>query len=44
MNGANARASSYANTANAYGNFGNQLVGAIGQYYGSRNTNSGQWY
>lgn len=31
MTGAQARASSYANTANAWGNFGNQLVGALGQ-------------
>jgi hypothetical protein len=36
MNGANARASSYANTANAWGNFGQQAVGAFGQYMGSR--------
>lgn len=36
MNSANARASSYANTANAWGNFANQAVGAFGQYMGSR--------
>lgn len=36
QNAAGARASSYANTANAWGNFGNQLVGMAGQYAGSR--------
>jgi len=36
MNAANARASSYANTANAWGNFGNQLAGYGAQYAGYR--------
>lgn len=36
QNAANARASSYANTANAWGNFGQQALGAFGQYMGSR--------
>lgn len=38
MTGAQARASSYANTANAWGNFGNQLVGMLGQYGGNNRT------
>lgn len=37
-NAANARASSYANSANAWSNFGDQVVGALGQYAGSRRT------
>ncbi|HET6725888.1 MAG TPA: hypothetical protein VFH85_07780 [Gammaproteobacteria bacterium] len=32
-NAAQARASAYANRANAWGNFGNQLVSGIGEYY-----------
>lgn len=36
QNAAAARASSYANTANAWGNFGQQAVNAFGQYMGSR--------
>jgi hypothetical protein len=36
MNGANARASAYANTANAWGNFGNQLAGYGSMYAGRR--------
>jgi len=35
-NAANARASSYANTANAWNNYGQQVTGAISQYYGRR--------
>lgn len=34
MDAANARASSYANTANQWGNFGNQAAGAFGSWYG----------
>lgn len=33
MTGAQARASSYANSANAWGQYGNQLAGLAGQYY-----------
>lgn len=36
QNAAGARASSYANSANAWGNFGQQALGAFGQYMGSR--------
>lgn len=36
QNTAAARASSYANSANAWGNFGNQALGAFGQYMGQR--------
>lgn len=42
MNGASARASSYANTANAWGNFGQQAVGAFNQWYGNRPTGAQQ--
>lgn len=38
MNGANARASSWANSANAWSNYANQLVGAAGQWAGNRGT------
>ena len=37
---ANARASSYANTANAWGNYGNQLTGAFGYWYGGLGSDS----
>lgn len=36
MGAANARASSYANSANAWNNFGQQAVGAFGSWMGSR--------
>lgn len=40
MNGANARASSYANTANAWGNAMQTGVNAFGQWYGGLNRDS----
>ena len=36
MSGANARASSYANSANAWSNFGDQAADAFGSYMGQR--------
>lgn len=36
MTGAQARASSYANTANAWNNAANTAIGAFGQWYGNR--------
>lgn len=37
MAGAQARASSYANSANAWGTFGNQMTNLFGQYMGQQN-------
>lgn len=41
LTGAQARASSYANTANAWGNFGNQMTNLFGQYMGQQNVGWG---
>lgn len=44
MAGAQARASSYANSANAWGNFTNQMVGMAGQYFGGGNGSGGNYF
>lgn len=44
MNAANARASSYANSANAWGNAANQLGSLAGQYYGQRQNNGTNYF
>lgn len=44
MNAAQARASSYANTANAYSNLANQTAGAFGAYMGQRGNAQRQQY